>query len=186
MTFFLAMKEHIEACREAEDCGEERPQPSSYICQCFIDLAEQIATNAKWSKYRSFREEMIGDAIENCIRYAHNFKPELYEDKSEKERSRSAFNYFTTFVYNAFKSRRDREHDALYNKYKAIDRASIDMALAVSTEDQSAFEDVLGGSVAQANRADFMAWYEKDRAERRAKARTKREEKKVRDKKAKK
>ena len=55
---------------------------------------------------------MIGDGIENCIRYAKNFNP---------EKSKNPFAYFTQIIYYAFIRRITKEKKQTQIKQKIID-----------------------------------------------------------------
>ena len=63
---------------------------------------------------------MIGDAIENCILYAHNFNP---------EKSKNPFSYFTQIIYFAFLRRIEKEKKQLYIKYKVAEENDTDGTL---------------------------------------------------------
>ena len=56
---------------------------------------------------------MIGDAIENCILYAHNFKKE----------GKNPFAYFTQMMYYAFLRRIQKEKKQMYIKYKLVEQS---------------------------------------------------------------
>jgi hypothetical protein len=56
-----------------------------------------------------FKEEMIGDGIENCLMYAHNFNP---------RKSKNPFSYFTQIIYFAFLRRIEKEKKQAYVKLK--------------------------------------------------------------------
>jgi DNA-directed RNA polymerase specialized sigma24 family protein len=64
----------------------------------------------------SYKEEMIGDAIENCIQYIRSFNP---------EKSTNPFSYFTQVVWHAFIHRIQKEKKQQYIKYKAMDNMII-------------------------------------------------------------
>ena len=61
-----------------------------------------------------FREEMVGDAIENCLMYASNFDP---------AKSKNPFSYFTQIIYYAFLRRITKEKKQSYIKYRIIESA---------------------------------------------------------------
>jgi hypothetical protein len=92
---------------EAEECGDPKPPISEYIGECFLKMATGIARRPNFNNYE-FKEEMIGDAIENCILYAHNFKKE----------GKNPFAYFTQMMYYAFIRRIQKEKKQLFVKYK--------------------------------------------------------------------
>lgn len=63
-----------------------------YIGQCILDICYNLANKTNFIGY-TFKEEMIEDAIENCVKAAINFKPEI---------STNAFGYFTQVAFHAF------------------------------------------------------------------------------------
>lgn len=112
--FLAAMTEWKELCKIAEEQGDERPPLSDYIGECFIKIASGVGKMGNFIGY-SYRDEMIADGIENCVRYAHNFDPE----KSTK----NPFSYFTTMVYYAFIRRIKKEKQQSAIKQKCIQNA---------------------------------------------------------------
>ena len=69
-----------------------------------------------------FREDMIGDGIENCVQYIHNFDP---------EKSNNPFAYFTQIIYYAFLRRIQKEKKQLEIKTKIIERTGYDQVMVV-------------------------------------------------------
>lgn len=78
-------------------------------------IATNLSRKPNFSNY-SFKDEMIGDAIENCIMYFDNYDP---------KKSKYPFTYFTKIIYWAFVRRIQREKKHLYTKYKATQQAGI-------------------------------------------------------------
>ena len=107
---FQAMGEWKDKIKEAESIGEPRPPVTEYIGKCFLDIAEHLSFKPNFMNY-PFKDEMIGDGIENCLMYAHNFDP---------EKSKNPFSYFTQIVYYAFLRRIEREKKQNYIKFKTI------------------------------------------------------------------
>ena len=101
--------------KEAESVGEPNPPVTDYIGECFLKIAEHLSYKPNFINY-PYKEEMIGDGIENCIMYAHNFDP---------EKSKNPFSYFTQIIYYAFLRRIQKEKKQSYIKYKAIEAADI-------------------------------------------------------------
>jgi DNA-directed RNA polymerase specialized sigma24 family protein len=60
-----------------------------------------------------YREDMIGDGIENCIQYIHNFDP---------EKSSNPFAYFTQIVYYAYLRRIAKEKRQQSIREKILER----------------------------------------------------------------
>lgn len=94
--------------KEAEESGDDRPPVSNFIGECFLKIAERLCSKSNFTKY-SYKDEMIGDAIENCLMYAHNFNP---------RKSKNPFSYFTQIIYYAFLRRIEREKKQAYVKFK--------------------------------------------------------------------
>lgn len=89
--------------------GEPPPVASNYIGQAIHLIATRLASKPNFSGY-SFKDEMIGDGIEICVRYALGaFDPEKYNNP---------FAYFTTSIYNAFIKRILEEKKQRYIKIK--------------------------------------------------------------------
>jgi hypothetical protein len=55
---------------------------------------------------------MVGDGVENCLMYAHNFDP---------NKSKNPFSYFTQIIYFAFLRRIEKEKKQSYIKYKIME-----------------------------------------------------------------
>lgn len=110
--FFKAMCEWKVLVVEANSLGEPRPPISSYIGVCFMKIAEHLSFKTNFTNY-PYKEEMVGDAIENCIMYAHNFDP---------EKSKNPFSYFTQITYYAFLRRIEKEKKQSYIKFKLLER----------------------------------------------------------------
>lgn len=104
----MALKTHGIAVRRAKRLHEEKPQLPDYIGECFLKIAERLSRKPNFYAY-TFRDEMIADAVENCLLYVDNFDP---------KKSSNPFAYFTQIIYYAFLRRIFREKKHLYVKYK--------------------------------------------------------------------
>lgn len=131
--FYLAMKEYIESYREAEKNGTELPRASNYIGSCISLIANKLSLLRNFINY-SFREEMISDAIENCMLYLHKFNPDKWFNP---------FAYFTQISYYAFIRRIQKEQKQQYIKHKVLINATVMNTLVeMSPEDSSHFNAV--------------------------------------------
>lgn len=110
LKFFQIMQEWKNAIREAEDTDDPKPRIPAYIGECFLKIAEQLSTKPNFAHY-AYREEMICDAVENCVVYAANFDP---------DKSSNPFSYFTQITYYAFLRRIQREKKQAFIKYKLV------------------------------------------------------------------
>ena len=81
---------------------------SNYIGKCFLDIAKGLSNRPNFINY-TFKDDMIFDGVENCIRYCHNFNP---------KKSKNPFSYFTQIIYYAFLRRIEKEKKQSYIKYK--------------------------------------------------------------------
>jgi hypothetical protein len=106
--FLAEMVKWKKAIREAEDSGDDTPPVSDYIGTCFLKIAERLCSKSNFVNY-PYKEEMIGDGIENCLMYAHNFNP---------RKSKNPFSYFTQIIYYAFLRRIEKEKKQAYVKLK--------------------------------------------------------------------
>lgn len=84
--------------------------PNNYIGKCFMDIANKIASSGNYYRY-TWKEEMVGDGIEQSLRYMHNF--------SKVKTTRGAFNYFSTIISYAFLRRIAAEKKQVYVKYNS-------------------------------------------------------------------
>jgi hypothetical protein len=103
-------KEVVVAERAAD---RKTPPVTDYIGKCFLDIATHLSYRPNFINY-PYREEMIGDGIENCLMYASNFDP---------SKSKNPFSYFTQIIYFAFLRRIAKEKKQMYIRYKMLEAA---------------------------------------------------------------
>ena len=106
--FYEKMIDWKKLVNEAAEQGEERPPVTEYIGECFVKIAEHLAFKPNFMNY-PYKDEMIGDGIENCLMYCSNFDP---------DKSKNPFSYFTQIIYYAFLRRIQKEKKQTYIKYK--------------------------------------------------------------------
>jgi len=109
--FLSEMVAYRKAVRLAKKEDLPKPKLPNYVGSCFMKIAENLSHKPNFLSY-SFRDEMISDAIENCVMYADNFNP---------TKSKNPFAYFTQIVYYAFLRRIQKEKKQLYVKYKSTE-----------------------------------------------------------------
>lgn len=97
--FYAALVSHRKQCQQAEESGEPAPVIPRYIGKCFLDIAEHLSMRPNFSNYM-YRQDMVMDAVENCVLYWHRFDP---------ERSTNPFSYFTQVCWYAFLRRIGKE-----------------------------------------------------------------------------
>lgn len=112
--------EYLDACREAKANEKIIPQVPKYLAECFLQIANRLATKPNFAYY-AFIEEMKSDGVINCIQYIKNFNP---------EKSNNPFAYFTQIIKFAFIRRIEMEKKQLYIKYKNYQNMNIGDDLA--------------------------------------------------------
>lgn len=113
--FWQALYDYRKACELAVAEGKEKPVVPNYIGDCFIKIAQHTSYRPNFIGY-TYREEMVSDAIEICLRYMHKFNPDT---------SDNPFGYFTLACWNAFLQRIAREKKELAKKYRYIQRMDV-------------------------------------------------------------
>ena len=114
--FLQSLIDFKQLVHAAKAVNEQRPQVPDYIGDCFIKIANHLAYKSNFINY-SFREDMILDAIENCLIYMDNFDP---------AKSSNPFAYFTQIAYYAFVRRIQKEKRHLQTKYRYIESMDVE------------------------------------------------------------
>lgn len=94
--FMIALTKYKALCDEK---FPEVPQVPEYIGSCIMLIAKNLARRPNFSGY-SWRDEMIGDAIETCLKYVKSFDP---------SRGTSPFAYFSQVCWYSFIGRINAE-----------------------------------------------------------------------------
>lgn len=125
-----AVKAHNEANPESE---KALPQIGEYIGKSLLDLCEGMARRPNFSKY-SFRDLMIGDAIEDCIKAVSrgNFDPSTapLPEEGKKPKKPNAFSYFSTCAYWAMVRRIQKEAKEAKGKFELINSLGVENFIA--------------------------------------------------------
>lgn len=111
--FLEALIQYKKQIREANEKGEPTPRVPNYIGECFLKIATHLSYRPNFINYM-FREDMICDGIENCLRYVDNFDP---------EKSTNPFSYFTQIIYFAFIRRIKKEKREVETKNKILEQS---------------------------------------------------------------
>ena len=104
---------HHGLTKKAKAEGTKKPRISDYVGECIFLIAKKLCNRPNFMNY-PFKEEMIGDGIENCLMYASNFDP---------SKSKNPFSYFTQIIYFAFLRRIAKEKKQMYIRYKMLEAA---------------------------------------------------------------
>ena len=115
--FTIAVAEYVVLLKASKENETEKPRMSEYIGECIYQISTRLSTRPNFINY-TYRDEMICDAIENCIQYIGNFNT---------EKSNNAFAYVTQICYYAFLRRIQKEKKQVYIKQKSTMESSITM-----------------------------------------------------------
>lgn len=114
--FHAEMTKYRISAIEAEANGLEKPRINNYLGNCFYMICEKLSYRPNFVNY-SFREEMVGDAIENCLAAVDNFDP--------NEQKQNPFGYFSLIAWRAFVRRIQKEKKYTYTKHKAFQNSGL-------------------------------------------------------------
>ena len=109
--FLQALIDYKSKVEESSADNKPKPRIPDYIGECFLKIANNLAKRPNFYNY-TYKDEMISDAIENCLMYFENFDP---------KKSTNPFAYFTQICWYAFVRRIDKEKKQQYIKYKATE-----------------------------------------------------------------
>lgn len=113
MTSLIDYKEKVLIC---ETEGKPKPKIPDYIGECFLKIAINLSKRPNFCLY-TYKDEMVSDAIENCILYFENFDP--------TNKKQNPFGYFTKICWYAFVRRIAKEKKQQYIKYKATEQFGV-------------------------------------------------------------
>jgi hypothetical protein len=114
--FLCALENYFAEIERAKLEGKPKPVIPRYIGECFLKIANHLSYKPNFVNYM-FKDDMICDGIENCVRYIHNFSP---------DKSKNPFAYFTQIIYYAFLRRISQEKKQLEIKNKILEKTNFD------------------------------------------------------------
>ena len=85
---------------------------TEFMAECFMNIGIGLSHRKNFQRY-TYRDEMILDGLEDCVKYVHNFDP---------EKSGNPFGYFTTIMWRAFIRRIEKEKKQEYIKFLMTDK----------------------------------------------------------------
>jgi hypothetical protein len=140
--FGEAIVEYVTKANIAKESGQTIPVVPNYIAECFLKIAEGLSHKVNFIRY-TYREEMVMDAVENCLRAINNYDPGV----ATRTGTPNAFAYFTQICYFAFLRRIEKEKKQQDIKFKFIEQSGIEEFIAQmqgdDTHNEQAFIDSL-------------------------------------------
>ena len=127
--FSNAVVEYCTTVKKAKEEGKPHPVVTNYIATCFLKIAEGLSHKANFVRY-TYREEMVMDAVENCLKAIENYDIEA----ATRSGKPNAFAYFTQISWFAFLRRIQKEKKQQDIKMKYIAEADISAFLGDEEE----------------------------------------------------
>lgn len=129
--FYNALVERrklVDAYKEKLANGEEvkKPKISDIIGENILKICTNLAKKYNFAN-KPYKDEMIGDAVEQCIKYIDSF---------DINKTNNPFSYFTQTAYYQYLDRIRLENKETYVKYKSLMDSLVLSEL--SEKDQSA------------------------------------------------
>lgn len=114
--FSQAVVEYCKQIAEAKSNKQPIPTVPNYIAECFLKIAEGLSHKSNFIRY-TYREEMVMDAVENCLRAIENYNI----DAATRTGLPNAFAYFTQISWYAFLRRiaKEKKHQEVRLRYLA-------------------------------------------------------------------
>ena len=131
--FSLAVVNYCKSVQEAKASGKDHPIVTDYIATCFLKISEGLSHKSNFVRY-TYREEMVMDAVENCLRAIGNYNIEA----ATRTGKPNAFSYFTQICYFAFIRRITKEKKQQDIKFKYIEKCGIEDFVAMGMDDAGA------------------------------------------------
>mgnify|MGYP005663081991 FL=1 len=92
--FSSAVVDYVTIVEQSRKDGTEIPKVPDYIAQCFLRIAEGLSHKSNFIRY-TYREEMVMDAVENCLKAIGNYNLEA----ATRTGKPNAFAYFTQITW---------------------------------------------------------------------------------------
>ena len=151
--FSQAVVDYVTEANKARNDKVEVPKVPDYVAQCFLRIAEGLSHKSNFSRY-TYREEMVMDAVENCLKAINNYNLEA----ATRTGKPNAFAYFTQISWFAFLRRIAKEKKQQDIKMKYLSSSGLEEFI-VSEEGQSnsvvsAFVDSLKDRIERVRHTD--------------------------------
>jgi len=166
--FSQAVVDYVNSVNESRTAGKEEPVITDYIGRCFLKISDGLSHKPNFIGY-TYREEMVMDAVENCIKAIMNYNVE----KATRTGLPNAFAYFTQISYYAFLRRIAKEKKQQDIKERYIAYAGADAFADFDSEMPTAQSDNIIGTI----RAKNQSIKDKDLALKEFKKKTKKTDK---------
>lgn len=153
--FSQAVVDYVTSVQEAKKKEEQLPIVPDYIASCFLRIAEGLSHKSNFIRY-TYREEMVMDAVENCLKAIENYNLEA----ATRTGKPNAFAYFTQITWYAFLRRIAKEKKQQEIKFKYLTKSGIENFMVNEHGDDmthqvaGAFIDTLRGRIEKVRNVD--------------------------------
>lgn len=151
--FGEAIVDYVTKVSTAKQSEQTIPVVPNYIADCFLKIAEGLSHKVNFIRY-TYREEMVMDAVENCLRAINNYNP----NAATRTGTPNAFAYFTQICYFAFLRRIEKEKKQQDIKFKFIEQSGIEEFIANiqgdDTHNEQAFIESLRERISKVKEKD--------------------------------
>ena len=148
----------VDYCKTIDDAKSNKtilPIVPDYIATCFLRISEGLSHKSNFIRY-TYREEMVMDAVENCLRAIENYNIEA----ATRTGLPNAFAYFTQISWYAFLRRIAKEKKQQEIKLRYLSQSGIEDYIVSGNMDASsqqvvqAFVDTLKGRIDKVKEKD--------------------------------
>ena len=131
--FSQAVVDYVTSVRAAKEIDAPKPMVTDYIARCFLKISEGLSHKANFVRY-TYREEMVMDAVENCLKAIENYNLEV----ATRTGKPNAFAYFTQIAWYAFLRRIEKEKKQQDIKLKYLSESGMEMLVAEEIDNNQA------------------------------------------------
>ena len=128
--FTQAVVDYAILAQSAKKTGEPAPMVPNYLAESLLKINEGLSHKSNFVRY-TYREEMVMDGVENCLRALANFDATVATRKGNP----NAFGYFTQISWFAFLRRITKEKKQQDVKMKYIAESGLDEFMIDPDED---------------------------------------------------
>ena len=155
--FSSAVVDYVKTVMEAKTSQSVLPIVPDYIAECFLKIAEGLSHKSNFIRY-TYREEMVMDAVENCLRAIENYNIEA----ATRTGKPNAFAYFTQISWYAFLRRIAKEKKQQDIKYKYMTSSGVEAFMSIDMSEEFSklvgtnYVDILKDRIEKVKEADAV------------------------------
>jgi|TARA_B110000908_G_scaffold148974_1_gene181885 hypothetical protein len=135
--FSQSVVNYCTVLKEAKQAETPLPIVPDYIASCFLKISEGLSHKSNFIRY-TYREEMVMDAVENCLKAIENYNIEA----ATRTGNPNAFAYFTQISWYAFLRRIAKEKKQQEVKLKYLAQSGLEEYIATDQTDMGSVQVV--------------------------------------------